>query len=451
MKAFSIVLIKGAFWTVGAFGVSQLLRIASSVVLARLLAPQLFGIMLIVYSMRTAIELFSDVGIGQNIVYSNNSEHPEFYNTAWTIQLFRGILLWLVCFIAALPLAHFYAAPILIFVMPVAGFASVLAGVTSISPFVLRKRMEISKLNAFEMITGSIGTVLQIAFAYISPTIWALVLGSLAVNAVTTVGSYFLLSELKLRLFVSRKYLREILTFGKWIFLGSIVYFLSMNFDRLYLAKIVPLELLGVYGIARNISDLLYVLINRLGNLLVFPFIASHSHMPRAELRQQLMSIRLKFCLIAALGFSISAATADFMIRILYDQRYHAAGWMLPPLIIGLWFSTISSLNESALVGFGKPAYSAVANALKFTWLLIGLPLAFTKFGFLGAIVVIAASDLCRYLALLVGQWREKFSFGIQDLAISLFTLSLIGLFEWLRWYLGLGTSFHDLPLGHAH
>jgi O-antigen/teichoic acid export membrane protein len=445
MKAFSVVLVKGAFWTVGAFSVNQLLRIVSTIVLARLLAPQLFGIMLIVYSMRTAIELFSDVGIGQNIVYSNNSEDPEFYNTAWTIQLLRGILLWLVCLITALPLAHFYAAPILIFVMPVAGFATVLAGVASISPFVLRKRMQISKLNAFEMITGLIGTALQIAFAYISPTIWALVFGNLATYSVTTVGSYFLLPELKLRPFVSRKYIREILTFGKWIFLGSIVYFLSMNFDRLYLAKIVPLELLGVYGIARNISDLLYLLIARLGNLLVFPFIASHSHMPRAELRQQLMSIRLKFCLIAALGFSISAATADFMIRILYDQRYHAAGWMLPLLIIGLWFSTISSLNESALVGFGKPAYSAVANALKFTWLLIGLPLAFTKFGFLGAIVVVAASDLCRYLALLVGQRREKFSFGIQDLAISLFMLSLIGLFEWLRWNLGLGTSFHDL------
>jgi O-antigen/teichoic acid export membrane protein len=450
MRAFSFVLVKGALWTAGAFGISQLLRIVSSIVLARLLAPQLFGIMLIVYSMMTAIELFSDVGIGQNIVYSKNSEHPDFYNTAWTLQLLRGILLWLVCCSAALPLAHFYVAPILIFVIPVAGFATVLTGITSISPFLLRKRMQFSKLNAFEVITGSIGTALQIAFACLSPTIWALVFGFLTVDALRTVGSYFLLPDLRLRFFISRKYVREILTFGKWIFVGSIVYFLSMNFDRLYLAKIVPLELFGVYGIARNISELLYSLIMRLGNMVVFPFIASHSHMPRAELRKQLVSIRFKFCLIASLGCSISAATADLMIRILYDQRYHAAGWMLPLLVTGLWFSTICSLNESALVGFGRPAYSAVANALKFTWLLVGLPLAFTKFGFLGAIVVVAASDLCRYPVLIVGQWREKFSFGVQDLVLTLFTLSLIGLLETLRWKLGLGSSFHDLPLGHA-
>jgi O-antigen/teichoic acid export membrane protein len=448
MKAVNVVLLRGAFWTIGGFGVGQLLRVASSIILARLLAPNLFGVMLIVYSMRTAIELFSDVGIGQNIVYSKNAEDPDFYNTAWTVQLLRGLLLWVVCCLTAFPLAYFYEAPILIYVMPIAGFATVLTGVTSISLFILRKRMEVSKLNAFEVITGSVGTAVQIVLAYLSPTIWALAFGTVGTYAVSAIGSFFLAPDLKLKLFISKKYVREILTFGKWIFFGSIVYFLSMNFDRLYLAKIVPLELLGVYGIARNISDLLGLMIARLGNMVVFPFIASHSHMPRAELREQLVSIRLKFCLLASLGFSASAATADLVIRILYDQRYQAAGWMLPLLILGLWFSTISNLNESVLIGFGKPAYGAVANAFKFAWLLMGLPVAFARFGFLGAIVVVAASDICRYFVLLVGQQRERFSFGAQDLLVTFFTLCLVALFEWLRWNLGLSTSFGKLPLG---
>jgi O-antigen/teichoic acid export membrane protein len=80
----------------------------------------------------------------------------------------------------------------------------------------------------------------------------------------------------------------EILNFGKWIFVSSVVYFLSVNFDKLYLGGVVPLNMLGVYGIARAISDLLGNLVARLGNYVLFPFIVSHSQMPRADLRAQL-------------------------------------------------------------------------------------------------------------------------------------------------------------------
>src|SRR6202035_3619722 len=99
---------------------------------------------------------------------------------------------------------------------------------------------------------------------------------------------------------------------------SSIVYFLSTYVDRLYLGKVVPLELLGIYGIARSISDLSGNLVLRLGNVVLFPFIASHSQTPRAALRDQLASIRAKFLLLAVVGFSFFVATADLAIKVLY-------------------------------------------------------------------------------------------------------------------------------------
>ena len=65
---------------------------------------------------------------------------------------------------------------------------------------------------------------------------------------------FFCYPIFKQKFYLSRKYVGQILHFGKWIFISSIVYFLSMYIDRLYLAKVVPLELLGIYGIARSIS-----------------------------------------------------------------------------------------------------------------------------------------------------------------------------------------------------
>jgi O-antigen/teichoic acid export membrane protein len=441
------LLLKNTIWTVGTYGLDQTLRLVTNIILARLLAPQLFGIMLIVNSFKTGIEFISDVGISQNIIYHKNANDPEFYNTAWTLQALRSIGVWLIALIAASPIAQFYHSPILLFVIPLTAFTSVLSGFSSISLSLLQKRLQIAKLNIFDTITASMGSVALVLFAYLSPTIWALVFGGLFGSMVRMIGTYFVLPDVKQRFYLSKQYVTEILHFGKWIFVSSIVYFLSTNFDRLYFAKVVSLELLGVYGIARSISELLGNTVVRFGSYVLFPLIASHAQMPRSELRRQLVSIRAKFLLLAGIGFSLIVAIADLPIKILYDERYQAASWMLPLLIIGSWFSLLAYINESTLLGLGKPTYSAISNVSKFIFLLVALPLSLMTFGLLWGIVVVAVSDLFRYFPIFIGQRREHFSFGLQDLLVTLATFLLIGFWEWLRWVAGFGNSFESLPI----
>src|SRR6202790_2970832 len=88
-------LLRGTIWTLGAYGINTGLRFVTNVVLAKFLTPEIFGTMLIVYSLRTGIEMISDIGIGQNLVQSKNADDPDFYNTAWSLQLIRSFILWL--------------------------------------------------------------------------------------------------------------------------------------------------------------------------------------------------------------------------------------------------------------------------------------------------------------------------------------------------------------------
>ena len=447
MKISRPAILTNVRWTVGAYGAGELLRLATNVVLARLLAPEIFGVMVIVNSVRTGIDLFSDVGIGQNIVHNRSADKQDFYDTAWSLQLLRGVFLWVACAALAIPIAHFYEVQILALILPVAGLAFVLAGISSTSRFLLQRRLQLAKLNAFDVAVGFITAIAHVVFAYISPTIWALIYGGLVAYAAGAIGSYFLLPDVRHRFHVSKQYAWEIFTFGKWIFISSIVYFLSINFDRLYLATVMPLGLLGVYGIARSLSELVSTLVLRLGNIVVFPLVASSSDTPRTQLREQLALMRVVLLLVAAVGLSFLAASADFIIQVLFDERYQAAGWMLPVLFIGAWFSILCSINESTLMGFGKPHYGALANSLKFGYLVIGLPLGFSEYGVLGAITVVALGDLWRYIPILVGQIRERFSFWVQDLLVTFSLFALIGFWEWLRWTFGLGTSFDGLPI----
>jgi O-antigen/teichoic acid export membrane protein len=444
----SKLLFQGTFWTLGTYGISTILRFGTNVVLAHLLAPKIFGIMLIVYSLRTGVELISDIGITQNIVQSKNAENPDFYNTAWSLQLLRSFFLWAAFSIAAFPMAELYQAPILLTVIPVTALNIVVTGFTSVSKSLLSKRLYFKKLNLFDALMALISSGAHVIFAIISPNIWALVFGGLFGSLASMVGSYFLLQDVKQRFYISKPFALEIVHFGKWIFVASMVYFLSTYIDRFYLGKVVPLALLGVYGIARSISDLTGNLVLRLGSVVFFPYVASQAHVSRDGLLRQLHPLRGRFLVLAGIGYALFATTADLLIRVFYDQRYHAATWILPVLILGSWFTVLATVNESALLGLGKPSYAAIANSLKLVFLVIGLPLATTSYGLLGGVIVVASADLCRYMPILVGQVRERFSFGKQDLVITLALLAAIAGMEYLRWAVGLGTSFDTLPIG---
>ena len=447
MKVSIGVLLRGAFWTVAGFGAGQAIRLVTNVILARVLAPQLFGLSLLVNTIRTGIELTSDLGIGQNIIYSQHSSEPEFYNTAWTLQIIRSVFLFILIVVLAAPVASLYNIASLSYLLPITGTATLFYGFVSVAPLFLQKRLQLGRLNAFQLIVSAISSVVLITFCYLSPTILALVIGGAAGTAIAAVASYFLLPDIKQRFMIDRRYIWEILHFGKWITLSSIVYFASTNIDRLYLAKAVPLEIVGIFSIARSISDLLINVSGRLASTVVFPFVASHLSMPRADLQAQLTSIRGRFLLSAAFGCSLLVAGADLVIKILYDQRYHAAGWMLPILALGSWFAILASLNESTLLGLGAPSYMAASNSLKFILLVIGLPVSLNTLGLVGAIVTLSLVEASRYVPIFIGQRRHHFSYGRQDLSITIAMFLMVGLWEWLRWISGFGTSLDSLPV----
>ncbi|MDE1935806.1 oligosaccharide flippase family protein, partial [Bradyrhizobium sp.] len=116
------VLFRGTIWTIGTYLLSTAIRTITNIVLARLLAPEIFGTMLIVNTLGMGLELISDVGINQNIIYSEKANTPDFYNTAWSLQLLRSFTLWLVFLAGAVPIARFYEVPILASIIPVTSF-----------------------------------------------------------------------------------------------------------------------------------------------------------------------------------------------------------------------------------------------------------------------------------------------------------------------------------------
>ena len=431
-------------WATGSFGLIQVLRFANNVILARLLSPPLFGLMLIVNSIKTGVELISDVGINQNIVSNKAGHTPDFYDTAWTMKVIRGVALGAFFFLTAQLFASFFEQPELALIMPVVALTFIFLGFQSISSALLQKRKTIGPSTTAEVVVAAISLVVHVALALVTPTIWALVLGSVITSAAALIASYLIISGARHRFMIGRASAREIVVFGKWIFLSSIIYFLAMNFDRLYFAKLITLAELGVYSIARSLADMLSNLVIRSSYMVLFPSVAA-MRTTNPELRAKLLHGRRMVLALVAVGLGCFVAVSDLVVNLLYDQRYESAGLILPVLLLGVWLAILCVVNDSILLGTGKPAYTTTANAAKLATLVVGIPIAFHYEGLLGAVLIINVGEAVRYVTLWWFSRRQHLGFGRDDLALTILFLITIPVARKLLWSIGLSGDIGSL------
>ncbi len=424
-------------WVTGAYISQQALRLGTSIILAWLLAPELLGTMLLINTLRTGGELLTDVGVGQSIVNNPRGNEPSFYNTAWTIQIVRGLVLFGLALALTIPISQIYENASLQVLLPIVAPIFILTGFTSPARFLLQKRVEVRKLALFDLGIGIAGTLIQIALALYSPTIWALVAGLLISTAISTIASFFLINWRDHRLQWDRSAAKAIVHFGKWIFAASLIYFLAMNFDRLYFADAIPIALLGVYGIARTFSDVIMQLFQRLGNLLIFPKISA-SAQRGADLRRTIGPMRLAVLLVVATGLAIGIALADQFIYLVYDDRYRAAGFFLPVLLIGTWFSILGAMADAMMMGVGKPSGVAFSNGAKLAILAATLPFVLARFGINAALAVFILAEAARYAVLVWQTRRIGIGFTRQDILATLAFGILILAFRELTMLAGL-------------
>lgn len=437
-------LLRQAGWLLSSHVAGQAIRLLVNIILARLIAPQLFGIMLLVNTARIGIELLSDVGIGQNIVRHRDGMTPAFLDTAWTIQVIRGALLTLVGLVAAWPLSRFYDDSLIYYVFSACALMFLIDGLYSPGRFVFQKQQRIRELALFEIVVSLINAVVNVVIIWLFPTIWGLVAALLVTGAILMAASFYFLPLSALSFRIDRHYLREILHFGKWIFVASIIYFLSMNFDRLYLGAAVSFHVLGIYGIARSLSEALMLVAQRVGGFMIFPKIAQ-AHNDGVALRGTLGKVRWRGMLLIAAGFGPALALSDRIVVILYDDRYLAAAAILPVLMLGAWFATLATLADAVLLGIGKPGATATANAAKLAWMAVSVPLALTLGAFQWAVLAIAAAEIVRYLVLGAANYRHGLSFFRQDIAHTALMLAVALLFRMVLVAAGLAPGFADL------
>lgn len=439
MNSLGKLAIRGTIWTLFGYGVGQTLRLGGNLILSRLLVPEMFGLMALAQTFIIGLSLFSDIGIRPSIIRSQRGDDPVFLNTAWTLQVIRALVIWLCCFLIALPVAQFYDESSLLWVVPVLGATVAIKGFSSTSLATLNRKVAVGKLTMFELGVQTVGLSTMIIWAFFRQTIWALVGGNLLSSLLTTIWSYRLGKGTLNRFTWDKEAVQELFSFGRWIFISTAMTFLAQQADRLILGKLFSLEMLGIYTIAFTFSDIPRAIIEQINGKVIFPVLSKKADLPRSSLREKILQKRWFLLVGLAVGIAILSSFGDLLILALYDSRYKDAAWMLPILAIGIWYTSISQTTNSSLLAIGQSFYGASGFFLKFTYMIIALPLAFSQLGVLGVIIVVACNDLPFYAVVSYGAWREKIGTINQDLLATLLFVGLIAIIWLIRYLLGFG------------
>ncbi|MEG4272587.1 MULTISPECIES: oligosaccharide flippase family protein [unclassified Microcoleus] len=442
MSAEKKLAIKGAAWTIASYGISQIIRFGSNLILTRLLLPELFGLVGLTYVFIIGINLFSDIGLGPSIIQNKRGEDPQFLNTAWTLQVIRSFFVWICLIIITQPVASFYGDTRLEWLIPVIGINSLIGGFKSTATSSLERKMEVKKVVIFELGQQIFSTTVMIVWAWFDRSVWAIVAGGLSGALIELVWSHFLIPGKSNRFAWDKEAVKEIFSYGKWIFLSTALYFLCSQADRLILGKIFTLTTLGIYGIAFTLGDMPRQVIIAISGRVIFPSISMLAELPREELRAKILKNRKLILIPLAVGLAIFVSFGDQLILTLYRKEYEAASWMMPILALGIWHTTLYNMMGSCLLAVGKSQYQAMGNLLTFVNLCISIPLGYHLQGNLGAVIAVALGDLPTYAVTNYGLWKEGLTCFWQDIQLTALFLGVLVTLISCRVALGL-----DLPI----
>ena len=427
LKTLGKTALKGTVWSVGAYGGAMGIRLLSALILSRILIPQYFGLMTLLNTTIIGLTLFSDLGLTPNIIRSPRGDEPAFLNTAWTMQVIRGVGLWICCLLLSLPFARFYGEPKLSLLVPVIGLSLVISSFNSTSISTLSRRMAVRELALMELGIQLCQLLFTVAWAMIDRSVWALVGGRLFSDFVRLAVSYRLIPGQRNFFQWDKPAARELFVLGRWVFLSTALTFLANQSDRMILGKLVSFPTLGMYGMAFALSDVPRQVIMTFRGYIVLPFVSKLAHLPRIEFFALVLKYRRSVLLVAACLLALVVASGDLLMARFFDVRYHNATWIVPILAIGLWHTILYSTTSPCLLAIGKPQNSAIGYLLSAIAMITLVPLAFFRWGLVGSVCVVAFSDVPMYFVNLYGLRSENMlPFG-QDLKSTLLFLVVTG------------------------
>ncbi len=360
--------LSGLGWTTLAHGLQIVLRLGSSLVLTRLLMPEVYGIFGPAMAVLFFLEFLSDIGLRPAVGRSPNGESPEFLGTAWTIVVFRAIGLAGVAAGLSFVLPALYDKPAMGWVLLVLAARPILLAFVNPTLFVLFRRLNYRPAFVLDVTQTVLVIPVTIALAVWLENVWALVLGVL-IGDVYRVAMTHVVCPPAPRFRWHRPSVYELTHFGTSIFFNTMAYGAWVYFDRLTGPLVLSTFELGLYTAAFTLSEALENLIGRANEV----FYSMLSRKGEGGDRRAFFERTVRRLAIFGLpAIALAAVFAPIAYRLLYPVQFHGAAILLGLLTARLALRAIGQMQFMYLMMRGEVIVATRAYLFSLALLVIG-------------------------------------------------------------------------------
>jgi O-antigen/teichoic acid export membrane protein len=254
MESIRPKVVRSGFWSLGGNWFSRVLGIIKMIILARLLSPLDFGIIGLAILSINALNVFSETGIESALIQRDKIGRPEL-DTAWTIAIIRGLVLFVLLFLSAGWFASYFGNITLKPVLEIMSVTFLIGGCTNIGIVFFQKELEFKKKVLLDSTADIAGAVSAVSLALYIRNVWALVIGTVVWVTVKCLISYWL-HPYRPKIRWDWPVAKNLLDFGKHIFWISVVTFIVTSGDDALVGKLLGLTVLGFYTMAYNIANI---------------------------------------------------------------------------------------------------------------------------------------------------------------------------------------------------
>lgn len=383
----------GAWIGVG-FAAQKVLQLGSNLILTRLLFPEAFGLMALATVFLVGLAMFSDIGLKPAVIRDPRGDDPAFLNTAWTIQAVRGLLLCVIGAAIAYPISLIYGQPILFPLLALLSTTAAINGFMSIGMATAERRLDFRTITMIQLGGQVVMIALLVTLAYFWRSVWALAVANVIGTAVTVAIGYALLPRHRHRLALDRESARSLIHFGRWILFSTLATYLGGEGLKAIQGGLLSPAEFGVLAIAYTIAGIPNDLAQRLSGSVGLPVLSETYRKAPADASRVLHMLRTRTLGISLILFSGVILTAEPLIRLLYDSRYHAAGSYLVALSFANAIASVSSGYAGALLAIGNASTYFKLMLCIAILRIVAVIFGFGMLGVIGMLYGIAAANL---------------------------------------------------------
>ena len=370
----------GVVWNTISVSSTYLLGLVRSVIMARLLLAEDFGLFGMALTVVTGLGALTSIGQDLSVIktkFKNERDLAKHLNTLWTVDLIRRVLIALLMIVIARPAAKFYGDARVYPLLLGLSLLPVIQGFQNIGLLMHRKEVNFKKIVWLELLTNLLTAVATIALVLWTRNVWALVLSQL-ISALIGVALSYLFHPYRPHPQIDNNSLRLVVDFGKYAFLAGVVGYVMSMADNVLIGKLYSAAILGTYVIAYNLAVLP---LHGVGMAIVnvtFPAYAeiagggiSGSELKRLE--RAFVRVFAASSTLLTLTTALLLLLGDEIVVFLYGSKWAAAGIILRILALLVFFKGHAILVSPLIVsirGIGPDAKIKLFEAAIFLLLL---------------------------------------------------------------------------------